>query len=311
VLSYTLEVTPKPETPVVPDPVLLEDADFTDLVAAEDGDGYLTNVASSASSYLPAGWTAQTGLWVNDGFIISGYLSSTTCGITSKTYDFTGYDKVTVVMSAYSYYASNYGSATIRVKTSAGSQEIALNDDDFATYTVVLDVAQSDQVVFEGAQNLFAIEDIKIYAGDLNAVNMLLMVQETGDENSRLITGITDKFYIVQNLAAEGTFLYRVKAVYVDNTESAWSNVEEVTLFANEHPYQSGDVNHDGTVDIDDVTALINYVLGSPGDSCPICANINGDNSIDIDDVTALINKVLGVRGIKALSPAKQKLLAM
>ena len=293
VLSYTLEVTPKPETPVVPDPVLLEDADFTNLAAAENSEGQLTNVASSAESYLPTGWTAQTGLWVNDGFIISGYLSGYTCGVTSKTYDFTGYDKVTVVMSAYSYYASNYGTATMRIKTSAGSQEITLATDDFNTYTVVLDVAESDQVVFEGVENLFAIEDIKIYAGDLNAINTMLMAQETGDENSRLITGITDKFYTVKDLAAGGTFLYRVKALYADGTESGWSNIEEVTLFENGHGYEVGDVNHDGVVSIKDVTALIDKLLGN-GEVCMICADVNGDGEVSIKDVTALIDKLLG-----------------
>ena len=293
VTSYTLEVTPKPETPDVPNPVLLQDADFTNLAAAESSDGYLTNVASTASSYLPAGWTAQIGLWVNDGFIISGYLSDNTCGITSKTYDFTGYDKVTVVMSAYSYYASNYGTATMRVRTSAGSQDVVLATDNFTTYTVVLDVAQSDQIVFEGVQNLFAIEDIKIYAGDLNAVNTMLMAQETGDENSRLITGITDKFYTVENLAAGGTFLYRVKALYIDGTESNWSNIEEVTLFQNGHGFDLGDVNHDGSVTIKDVTALIDYLLGN-GEVCMICADVNVDGVVTIKDVTNLIDMLLG-----------------
>ena len=289
--SYTLEVTLKPETPVILDPVLLEDADFTSLAAAENSSGQLTNVASSASNYLPTGWTAQTGLWVNDGFIISGYLSNNACGITTKTYDFTGYDKVTVVMSAYSYYSSYYGTATIRVKTSAGSQEVALATDDFNTYTVVLDVAESDQVVFEGVENLFAIEDIKIYAGDINATYSMLLAQETGDENSRLITGITDKFYTVENLTAEGTYLYRVKTLYQDGTESDWSNVEEVTLFDNGHGYQLGDVNHDGAVNISDVTAVINAVV-SNGEVCPICADINGDGNVNISDVTAMINMV-------------------
>ena len=32
---------------------------------------------------------------------------------------------------------------------------------------------------------------------------------------------------------AEGTFLYKVKAIYIDGTESEWSNIEEVTLFEN------------------------------------------------------------------------------
>ena len=292
VTSYTLEVSPKPETPVVPDPVLLEDADFTDLAAAENDQGQLTNVASSASDYLPADWTAQTGLWVNDGFIISGYLSGYTCGITSKTYDFTGYDKVTVVMSAYSYYASYYGNATIRVKTSAGSQEIALATDAFTTYTLVLDVAQSDQIVFEGVENMFAIEDIKIYAGDLNAANTMLMATETGDANYRLITGITDKFYTVENLTAGGTFLYRVKAQYVDGTESEWSNIEEVTLFENGHGYAPGDVNHDGKITIGDISALIDILLGQ-GTGCEICADVNVDGNVTIGDVSALIDLLM------------------
>jgi hypothetical protein len=178
------------------------------------------------------------------------------------------------------------------VKTSAGSQEVTLATDAFTTYTIVLDVAQSDQIVFEGVTNLFAIEDIKIYAGDLNAVNALRMAQETGDENSRLITGITDKFYTVENLAAAGTFLYRVKALYTDGTESAWSNVEEVTLFENGHGYELGDVNHDGSVNIADVTALIDSLLGSR-EVCEICADVKADGDINIADVTALIDLLL------------------
>ena len=291
--SYTLEVTLKPETPVILDPVLLEDADFTSLTSVTNSSNQLTNVASSASDYLPDGWTAQTGLWINNGYIISGYLSSNACGVTSKTYDFTGYDKVTVVMSAYSYYASYYGAATIRVKTSAGSQEVVLGTDNFNTYTVVLDVAENDQVVFEGVENLFAIQDIKIYAGDTNATYTMLLAQETGDENSRLITGITDKFYTVENLAAGGTFLYRVKALYIDGTESNWSNIEEVTLFQNGHGFDLGDVNHDGSVTIKDVTALIDYLLGN-GEVCMICADVNGDSVVTIKDVTDLIDMLLG-----------------
>jgi surface protein len=55
-----------------------------------------------------------------------------------------------------------------------------------------------------------------------------------------------------------------------------------------------GDVNGDQTVDIDDVTALISYVLN--GDSSSInmsAADCYPDGRIDIDDVTALISFVL------------------
>ncbi len=55
-----------------------------------------------------------------------------------------------------------------------------------------------------------------------------------------------------------------------------------------------GDVNGDGHVDINDVTALINYVLS--GNAAGVnMANANCDlqGNVDINDVTALINFVL------------------
>ena len=118
------------------------------------------------------------------------------------------------------------------------------------------------------------------------------MAQETGDENSRLITGITDKFYTVENLTAAGTFLYRVKALYLDGTESDWSNIEEVTLFENGHGYELGDVNHDGVVNIKDVTDLIDSLLGT-GEVCEICSDVKADGTINIADVTSLIDQLL------------------
>ncbi len=65
--------------------------------------------------------------------------------------------------------------------------------------------------------------------------------------------------------------------------------IEKVTQ---DHGYDLGDVNHDHAVNIADVTALIDYLLGS-GSACEICANVNGDEGINIADVTALIDKLL------------------
>lgn len=56
----------------------------------------------------------------------------------------------------------------------------------------------------------------------------------------------------------------------------------------------AGDVNMDGRVDINDVTKLINIVLGSVlNDYDPSAADYNGNGTIDISDVTALINRIL------------------
>lgn len=57
-------------------------------------------------------------------------------------------------------------------------------------------------------------------------------------------------------------------------------------------PFTVGDVNGDGEVNIADVTALIDYLLGS-GSVNVDAADINGDSTVNIADVTALIDKLL------------------
>ena len=56
-----------------------------------------------------------------------------------------------------------------------------------------------------------------------------------------------------------------------------------------------GDVNSDGSVNISDVTALIDYLLSGELETFDaVAADVNGDDSINISDVTALIDMLLG-----------------
>ncbi len=51
-----------------------------------------------------------------------------------------------------------------------------------------------------------------------------------------------------------------------------------------------GDVNHDGVVDVDDVTALIGYLIGENPDPFFLeQAKITPDDNVDVDDVTGII----------------------
>jgi len=61
------------------------------------------------------------------------------------------------------------------------------------------------------------------------------------------------------------------------------------------HDYAPGDVNHDGVVNISDVTALIDRVLANKAidGCCETCCDVNLDGVINISDVTALIDLVL------------------
>lgn len=134
---------------------------------------------------------------------------------------------------------------------------------------------------------------IKVYAGDVNELNSLKGVVEEGGPDYRLISGITKKNYLVENLTEGGTFYYRVRGLYSDGTQSAWSKSQLVTLFANDHAFALGDVNHDGIINVADVTSLIAMVLGSSDSYCTVCGDMNGDTVLNVADVTALITKVL------------------
>ena len=59
------------------------------------------------------------------------------------------------------------------------------------------------------------------------------------------------------------------------------------------HSYDLGDVNHDGSINISDVTMLIDYMLDNGNEVCPLCADINSDGTINIADLTALIDMML------------------
>lgn len=97
-----------------------------------------------------------------------------------------------------------------------------------------------------------------------------------------------------------------IKVTY-DNSNITVTNAEGTTTialsdvqnmyFSNEaggSDFLNGDVNKDGAVNIADVTALIDYLLGSdPANINLDAADVNGDNTINIADVTALIDLLL------------------
>ena len=276
VASYTLEVNTKPLV------AQLEVADFSMVPDAVSGNS-LVDISGNYSDYLPAGWSATSYLGAYGNALIVAFDGT----ITTPTYNLKGYEKMTVVIKAAAYY---YDNSSITVSTGAATQEVALTSS-MTDYTVVLDCNENDAVTIKSLNNYSSIKQVTVYAGDLTA-DMFNAV-ESGDAAYRLITGITDKFYLVKDLEPAGTFIYKVKAVYADGTESPWSNIEEVTLFENGHGYQPGDVNHDGVINVSDVTLLIGYQMGGTGECCEICGDINQDGNINITDVTLLIGMVM------------------
>ena len=81
-----------------------------------------------------------------------------------------------------------------------------------------------------------------------------------------------------------------MKALYLDDTESKWSEAKSVKLLGGDSLV--GDVNGDGELNASDVTALVNRLLGTE-DKAEYTYDINSDGIIDVSDVTAVINIIL------------------
>lgn len=273
--SYTLEVNTRPGF------TLIDELDWSDIVENS------SNYANYSEELLPEDWTfTGNGLWCEQAGISINNKSS----LTSPIYDLSGYEKVTVVVRAKS--SMNQSSSKFIVSTGVDQQEFsAPGGSPFTDYVAVLDCSEADQVTVAGKSNFPVFQSIMVYAGDNDQLQMRGVAEE-GGADYRLITGITDKNYTVNGLVAGGSFYYRVKAYYIDGTVSPWSKSRYVVLSDSGTGYQTGDVNSDGKLNIQDVTDLINYLL-SEDEINPTSADVNGDTRISIDDVTALINLLL------------------
>ena len=267
--SYTLEVSTRPAV---------------ELLGTLDGSQYPNSYESVT---LTAPWGGNAVKVGNYAYYFSNY-------------DYEGYISFTVpegynndVFSVQITTISNsYGNGNLTVG-SVQTPAVGYQFSSGQTYTWLVTASEGEKITITSTDSYFSpdMSLIQVYAGDVNELTSLR--GEEGDANYRLVTGITDKFYTVKDLAEAGTFYFKVKATYSDGTQSRWSNSQKVTLFENGHGYENGDVDHDGKVSIDDVTALIDFLLGSENDICTVCADVDGDSKITIADVTALIDKLL------------------
>ena len=275
VVSYSLEVREKPDV------YLITEADWSDVPKEN------TNHASDVQNYLPEGWTFSGGYFFLDG----GFVSANRNCVFYPNCELGGFSKVSVIIRAKAYTGGS--NTDITIATDIDSEKIILARE-LQTYLVVLDVGElSNLSITTGYYP--EIQSIKVYGGEITDPEPFALrnATETGDAEYRLIEGITpNKFYTVTGLTPATPYLYRVKAYYVNGTESNWSNTKEVVL--SEGQGLLGDVNGDGTVDIVDVTELINYLLSGNADGINLdVADFSGDGIIDIVDVTTLINAVL------------------
>ncbi len=101
-----------------------------------------------------------------------------------------------------------------------------------------------------------------------------------GNKTSYTVTGLST-----------GTYFFAVTAVDTDGIESDFSNEISRTIGVSA---VSCNINGDGSVNVLDLQALTNIILGKSASSASF--DLNGDGRIDVLDLQILNNVVLGVR---------------
>ncbi len=270
VASYTLELN----APIPP----------SELIGSLSGSSYTNNSYSDIT--LSAPWGGKN---VRGGYGAIYFRNSISYTPSPGNITFTipeGYNNYIFTMKITTS-SSQYGTGNYTVET---PQTAAVGKDftsNGQTHEWLVTASSGEKITITSTDDSYSpdIALIQVYSGDAT---------ESGSGITylpyRLIEGITNKYCDVTELEDGGTYLYRVKVVYNDNTESEWSNMEQVTLFENQ-TWIKGDVNGDGEVDVRDITALIDVIMNSVTDNPR--ADVNEDADIDVRDITALIDIIM------------------
>lgn len=117
---------------------------------------------------------------------------------------------------------------------------------------------------------------------------------------------------LTQNITRsyEGTEEVYVRAYLCGNNSKAGFYDIYIANNPNEEATLLGDVNGDGKIDVEDVVAIVNKILGEPAAGfIEAAADVTGDSKIDVDDVVAVVNIILA--GNPAAAPVMYHTLLM
>ena len=101
--------------------------------------------------------------------------------------------------------------------------------------------------------------------------------------------------YFTDAVYQNATLYVPMRSLELYQNAEGWSNFQHIEgIDTGDDPFIIGDVNNDGFVKINDVTALIDYLLSGDDTSVNVdAADVNGDGFVKINDVTALIDYLL------------------
>lgn len=228
--SYTLYINKKAETPAA---TSLLTWDGSDAFGSVSTDG-TANIGSSLSNYDMEGWSGNYIYAAPNGIKFSS--SNNAGNLTTPALDFSETEgTVTVKFNAMSYGSDN---SSVIISTGNNNSVTQALTGTAADYTVTLSclAATSQTITFASTakKKRFYLYSMEIISGDATASSAprLKAVSDNGnaDDEGRTISGITAKSHTVDQLTAGSTYIYKVKAVYINGDESQWAEEKEVTL---------------------------------------------------------------------------------
>lgn len=144
-----------------------------------------------------------------------------------------------------------------------------------------------DEVYVNGIKLTKGVFDGKLFEG-----RQITLEGKTNVTNDKIVTG-----WNIEKTASNGS----VETTTVDGATCTFTmplakDYKSLSIKAimGDKPQITGDVNHDGKVDVADVTTLVDYILGNtPQEFNPNNCDVNEDTKIDVSDVTSLVDIIL------------------
>ena len=193
-------------------------------------------------------------------------------------------NRVTVRFNAHS--ADNTSSAQLAVSCGEGDTTVLIHPE-ATDYYLLLPTPSNGLATLRfanrGRMRSVILDDVQVIAGDL-----VIPVEASAPPLLSLDT--TGKSVLIDHdLEPGGEYAMRVRALYVNNRFSPWTDFTCIRL-----NWLRGDANHDNQVNIADINIVIDTILNSDVSLERLKAcDINGDGSVTIADINAIINIIL------------------
>lgn len=143
-----------------------------------------------------------------------------------------------------------------------------------------------DEVYVNGIKLTKGVFDGKLFEG-----RQITLEGKTNVTNDKIVTGWEIVRTPPRGRAETTTY---VGATYTFTMDDSSYKSLKINAIMGDKPQITGDVNHDGKVDVADVTTLVDYILGNtPQEFNSNNCDVNEDTKIDVSDVTSLVDIIL------------------